>query len=176
MVVRCGVGPQHHTSCALPSLAPSLPRSLAMAAVITTMMRARQQEDGAEKQAAPEHHATHSNLQPVLAIQRVFRGYRDRKRNSKSQLVIDPATMLVALDRHTRERKGFRRLCWFVLYLLLYVMVVWSRSHSTSRFHLESAVKDAISGVTTPSGVTIASAASPSDVYADNQPAHAVVM
>ena len=140
-----------------------------MAAVVTTLLRARQQENGVAKEAAaaapPQRDAEHCQLHHILAIQRVFRGYRDRKKNSKDDLVIDPTTMLVSLDRHYRERRGFKQLCWFVLYLLLYIMVVWSRSHSTNRFHLESAVIDAISGVTTSSGATVASAASPAEVY-----------
>ena len=138
-----------------------------MAAVIVTALHRRAEETprtAAARRLGIER-TSPAIVTPVLSIQRVFRGFRVRKQRRKYGYAIDPEFMLNALDRHARERIGFAKLCWFCLYLALFVAVAASRAHGEERFHVESALATVINSMSAPSGVTWATIDSPTDVY-----------
>ena len=128
-----------------------------MAAVAMTMVRRRHLEPGFLESVPAEK---------VLLIQRVFRGYKVRKERKKKEPIIEPEAMVRALDRQARERQGFKHLLVFGCYLLLFVLVVLSRSASSSRFHMETALVKALTGVSTPDGVDLYSVSSTDDIFA----------
>lgn len=101
----------------------------------------------------------------AMLIQRVFRGYKVRRDQRKREPVVDPAAMISALDRHERERRGFRSLLAFVMYLLIYVVMVVARGETAVRFELESSFANVVSSVTSSEGTTIFTVEEASDVY-----------
>ena len=127
-----------------------------MASIVTTVRHHHPRDGGRVSPAV--------SADCVLAIQRVFRGYRVRKQRLREEHLIDPSSLLGTLDRHNRERKGFCSLLSYTLYLLLFVLLVLSRSNSLSRFHMESAFVSAIGGVSTASGKDLYGVTSEDDV------------